>query len=212
MTQYNTLNVKLSNSQLNKLKSAITNGTEVTLNLIGSFNDKTNFLHESLLTNTQVSKICKAFANGSSANIKFSKMQLSKIVQSGGFSCRLLEPLLKTGLPLKGNLFKPLGLTAAATATDAAIQKRIYGSGTTTLISLNEEMEDILKTVNSHEESGLLIKGISETIKNERTKEQKKEFLGMLLGILAASILRNALLGRGVIRAGKGTIRAGGNF
>ena len=135
-------------------------------------------------------------------------MQLSKIVQSEGFLCRLLGPLLKTGLPLKGNLFKLLGLTAAA-ATDAAIQKRIYGSGTTTL---NEEMEDILKTVNSHEESGLLIKGISEIIKNERTKEQKKEFLGMLLGIFAASILRNALTEKEVIRAGKGTIRAGGNF
>ena len=208
MTQYSTLNVKLSNSQLNKLKSAITKGTEVTLNLIGSFNDEANFPHKSLLTNTQVSKICKAFANGSSANIKFSKMQLSKIVQSRGFLCRLLGPLLKTGLPLKGNLFKLLGLTAAAAATDAAIQKRIYGTGTTTLISLNEEMEDILKTVNWHEESGLLIKGI----KNERTKEQKKEFLGMLLGIFAASILRNALTGRGVITAGKGAIRAGGNL
>ena len=77
MTQYNTLNVKLSNSQLNKLKSAIKNGTEVTLNLssnlIGNSNGETNFPHKLLLTNTQVSKIRKAFANGSSANIKFSK-------------------------------------------------------------------------------------------------------------------------------------------
>ena len=89
MTQYNTLNVKLSNSQLNKLKSTIKNGTEVTLNLssnlTGNSNDKTNFLHKLLLNDTQVSKICKAFANGSSVNIKFSKTQLSKIVQSGGF-------------------------------------------------------------------------------------------------------------------------------
>ena len=77
MTQCNTLNVKLSNSQLNKLKSAIKNGNKVTLylssNLIGSSNDETNFLHKLLLTNTQVSKIRKSFANGSSANIKFSK-------------------------------------------------------------------------------------------------------------------------------------------
>ena len=77
MTQYNTLNVKLSNSQLNKLKSAIKNGTEVTLNLssnlIRNSNDETNFPHKLLLTDTQVSKICKAFANGLSANIKFSK-------------------------------------------------------------------------------------------------------------------------------------------
>ena len=83
MTQYNTLNVKLSNSQLNKLKSAIKNGTEVTLNLssnlIGNSNDETNFPHKLLLTDTQVSKICKTFANGSSANIKFSKNQLSKL-------------------------------------------------------------------------------------------------------------------------------------
>ena len=83
MTQYNTLNVKLSNSQLNKLKSVIKNGTEVTLNLssnfIGSSNNETNFPHKLLLTNTQVSKIRNTFANGSSANIKFSKPQLSEI-------------------------------------------------------------------------------------------------------------------------------------
>ena len=84
MTQYNTLNVKLSNSQLNKLKSGINYGTEVTLNrsfkVIGDSNDQTNFPHKFLLTNTQASRICKAFANGSSANIKYSKTQLSKMV------------------------------------------------------------------------------------------------------------------------------------
>ena len=77
MTQYNTLNVKLSNSQLNKLRSAIEIGTEVTLklpsNIVGGSNDKDNFLHKLLLTNTQVSKLRKAFANNSSANIKLSK-------------------------------------------------------------------------------------------------------------------------------------------
>ena len=86
MTQYNILNIKFSNSQLNKLKSAIKNGTEVTLNLssnlIGSSNDETNFPHKLLLTNMQVSKIRKAFANGSSANITFSKTHLSKMIQS----------------------------------------------------------------------------------------------------------------------------------
>ena len=80
MTQCITLNVKLSNSQLNKIKSRVKNGTEVTLNLstnlIGNSNDKSYFPHQ-LLTVTQVSKTCKAFANGSSANIKFSKTQLS---------------------------------------------------------------------------------------------------------------------------------------
>ena len=88
MTEYNTLNVKLCNSQLNKLKSAIKNGTEETsnlsLNLIRNYNDQTNFPHKLLLTNMQVSKIHKAFANGLLANIRFSKTQFPKMIQSGG--------------------------------------------------------------------------------------------------------------------------------
>ena len=96
MTQYNSLNVKLSNSQLNKLKSAIKNETEVVLrlssNMIG--NNETNFPHELLLTDRQVSNLRKSFANNSSTDIKLSKTQLSKMKQSGGFLSRLLGPLL----------------------------------------------------------------------------------------------------------------------
>ena len=90
--------------------------------------------------------------------------------------------------PLAKSVLIPLGLTAAASATDAAIQKKIYGSGATELIISNEEMEDIMKIVKLLQESELLIKWISETIKNE-TKEQKGGFLEMLLGTLTASIL-----------------------
>ena len=108
MTQYNSLNVKLSNSQLNKLKSAIKNETEVVLrlssNMIGDSNDETNFPYKLLLTDRQVSNIRKAFANNSSADIKFSKTQLSKMIQSGEFLGKLLGPLLKTGLPLIKNV------------------------------------------------------------------------------------------------------------
>ena len=85
---------------------------------------------------------------------------------------------------------------------DGGIQRKIYGSGTTALIISNEEMENIMKIVKSPEESRLLIKGISETIKNE-TKEQRGEFIPMLLGTIAASMLGSALNGRGVIRAGE---------
>ena len=125
MTQYNTLSIKLSNLQLNKLKSGIKNNAEVTLkissNVIGDSNDENNFLHTFLLTNTEVLRLCKAFANSSSTNIELSKL--------GGFLCRLLGPLLKTGLLSIGNVIKPLaksisiplGLTAAASATDSAI-------------------------------------------------------------------------------------------
>ena len=89
--------------------------------------------------------------------------------------------------------------------------KRIYGSGTTALIISNKEIEDILKIVKSLEESGLLIKEINKAIKN-KTKEQKVGFLPILLGTLAASMLRTALTGGRIIRAGEGIITAGDNF
>ena len=102
------------------------------------------------------------------------------MIQSGGFLGRLLGPLLKTGLPLISNVIKPLdksvliplGLTAAASATDAGIHKKILGSGNNiTLVISNDEINDI-KIVKSHEDSGLLLKGITETVQNE-VKEQK---------------------------------------
>ena len=136
MTQYNRLNTKLSNSKVNKLKSTIKNETEVVIrlspNMIGDSNDEANFPRELLLTDRQVSSIGKAFANNSSVDIKFSKTQLSKIIQSGGFLSKLLTPLLKTGFPLKKHVITslaigvliPLGLTDAASAADAGIHKK----------------------------------------------------------------------------------------
>ena len=111
ITKYNSLNVKLSNSQFHKLKSAIEDETEVVLrlssNMIGNSDDKINFLHELLLTNRQVANLRKAFAHKSSTDINLSKNQISKITQSGGFLDRLLGPLLKTGLRLMKNGIKP---------------------------------------------------------------------------------------------------------
>ena len=226
MTQYNSLNVKLSNSQLNKLISSIKNETDVVLrissNMVGNSNDNTNFSNELLLTNRQVANIRKAFAKNTSTDIKLSKTQLSKMIQSGGFLGKLLGPLLKTGLPLIKNVIKPLaksiliplGLTAAASAADQGIHKKILGSGhnNTTLIISNDEMDGILKIVKSLENSGVLLKGVSETIQHE-AKEQRGGFLSMLLGTLGASllddVLSKGLSGKGVIRAGEGTIRAG---
>ena len=133
MAQYNSLNIKLSNSQLSKLKSEINNENDVVLrissNMVGNSNDNTNFPHELLLTNKQVENICKAFSNHLSTDIKLSKTQLSKMIQSGRFLGRLLDPLLKTGLPLMKSVIKPLaksvliplGLMAAASAADAGI-------------------------------------------------------------------------------------------
>ena len=226
MTKYNRLNTKLSSSQLNKLKSAIKNENDVVItlspNMIGDSNDDGNFPHQLLLTDRQVSSIRKAFANNSLVEIKFSKTQLSKIIQSGGFLGKLLGPLLKTGLPLIKNVITPLakrvliplGLTAAASAADAGIHKKILGSGdrrhssssashNTTLIISNKDMEDLIKIVKSLEDSGLLLKGVTESVQNE-VKEQKGGFLSMLLGTLGASLLGNFVTGKGIHKAGKG--------
>ena len=126
------------------------------------------------------------------------------MIQSGGFLGRLLGPLLKAGLPFIKNVIKtlaksvliPLGLTATASVAATGIHKKILGSG------------KIIKIVKYLEDSGLLLKVVTETVRNE-VKEQKGGFLSMLLGSLGASLLGNLLTGRGINRAGKGIVRAG---
>ena len=132
MPQYNSLNVKLSNSQLNTLKSAIKNETDVVLRIssgmVANSNDNANFPHKLLLTDRQVANIRKGFSNNLSTDAKFSKIQLSKIMQSGGFLGNLLSklagPLMKVAMPLAKNVLAPLGLTAAMSAIDGRIKKR----------------------------------------------------------------------------------------
>ena len=221
MTQYNSLNVKLSNSQLNKLKSAIKNETDVVLRLsskmTGNSDDATIFSNKKLLTNRQVANLRRGFAKHTSTYITLSKTQLSKMIQSGGFIGRVLGPVLRKGLPLMKSVIKPLanivlvslGLTAAASAADAVIHEtNLESSHNTTLMISNNEIKDILKVVKSLEDSGILLKEVRETIKN-KSKEQNRGFLSMLLGILGASLLGDMLLGKGVIKAGKGTARVG---
>ena len=116
----------------------------------------------------------------------------------------VLKPLTKSVLIL-------LGLTVAASATDAAIHKKMFGSDTKTSIISNEEMVHIIKIVKSLKESGLLIQSVREIIKNE-TNKQKGEFLGMLLATLGASLLGNISTGKDIIRAGEGTISTGQDF
>ena len=113
--------------------------------------------------------------------------------------------------PLPKSALMPLGLTVAASAADASSHKNLLGSGIATLIISNEEINDIMKIVRSLEESGLSIKCISETLKIE-AREQKGRFLGMLLGILGASLLGNLLIRKGTIKACEGTARAGQDF
>ena len=166
MTQYNSLHVKLSNSQLNKLKSSIKNETDVVLrissNMACNSNDNTNFPRELLLTNRQVTNIRKAFAKNTSTDIKLSKTRLSKIIQSGGFLGNLLGklagPLMKVAVPLARNVLAPLRISAAVSAIDGSILKKMLGSGMTTLIISNDEMDDILKIVKSLRKFWFIIK------------------------------------------------------
>ena len=214
MVEYTKMNVKLSNTQLKKLKDAVKNNTGTTLRINSKIFNGNDLPHELLLTTRQKTKIRNAFNNNMSTDLKLSKAQINKIIQSGGFLGRLLGPLLKSRLPLIKNVIKPLaksvlislGLTAAASAADAGIHKKILGSGNTTLIISNEEMNDIVKIVqalSSSSESNILLKGVTKTIENE-TKEQKGGFLSMLLRTIGASLLGNLLTGKGIIRAGSG--------
>ena len=135
MVEYSKVNVKLSDMQLKKLKTAVENKTGTTLRMNLKMFNGNDLLHELLLTARQKTKLRNSFNNNMSTDLKLSKAQFSKTIQSGGFLGRLLDPLLKTGLPLMKNVIKPLaksvliplGLTAAASAADAGIHKKIIG-------------------------------------------------------------------------------------
>ena len=133
------------------MKTAAKNQTGVTLRMNIKIFDGFNVPHEFLLTTRQKTKLRNAFKNNKSTDIKLSKAQVPKIIQSGQFLGSLLSkiagPLMKTVVPFAKNILALLGITALALATDAGTQKKIHGSGTTTLIISNEEMNDIMKIV-----------------------------------------------------------------
>ena len=212
MVEYTKVYVKLSDSQLKKLKDAVKDNTGTTLRINLKMFNENNLQHELLLSTRQKTKLRNTFNNNMSTDLKYSKAQISKIIQSGAFLGSLLSklagPLMKVAIPLAKNVLAPLGITAAVSAIDAGIQKKIHGSGTTTLTISNEEMNDIQKIVHTLEDSNILLKGITKTIEN-KTKEQKRGFLSMLLGTLGASLLGNLLTGKGKNRVSEGNVRAG---
>ena len=214
------MHIKITTSK--KLTTAAKNKTGTTLRMSFKMLDRNDLPHELLLTTRQKTKLRNAFENNMSAEIKLSKAQISKIKQSDRFLGSLLSklegPLMKVAVPLARNILAPLGITAAASAIDSGIQKKklkkIHGSGTTTLIISNEEMHDIMKIVQALEDSNILLKRVTKTIRKE-TKEEKGGFLGMLLGNFGVSLLGNMLAGKVIVRAdfgnkkGKGIVRAG---
>ena len=190
MVEYIKVNVKLTNLQLSKLKKAVKSNEGETLRIgIKNFN-KEDLPHELLLTTRQSTKLRNAINNNSASDIKLSKAQIKKFLGKNflGFLGKLLSklvgPLMKVALPLAKNVLAPLGLTAAMSAIDGSIQKKIRGSGIKLIIE-EEDMKYIMKIIEVLENSGILLKGVSKTIENE-TKEQRGGFLSMLLSTLGA--------------------------
>ena len=170
MVEYSKVYCKLTNVQLNKLKNAVKSNEGATLRLgIRNFN-KDETPHELLLTTRQNTKLRNALNNNSATDVKLSKAQIKKLIQSGGFLGKLLSklagPLMKVALPLAKNVLAPLGLTAAMSAIDGSIQKKIHGSGVKLIIE-QEDMNDIMKIIESLENSGILLKGVTKTMENE---------------------------------------------
>ena len=174
MVEYSKINVKLTDNQLEKLKAAPKDKTGTILKMSLKIFDENDLPHELLLTARQKTRPRNAFSNNISTDLKLSQAQISKIIQSGRYLGSLLSklagPLMKVAIPLPNNVLAPVGITAAASAIDAVIQKKIHGSGTTTLIISNEEMNDITKIVQALEDSITLVKGVAQTIKNETKK------------------------------------------
>ena len=209
MVECSQVNVKLSDTQLKKIKNSVKNKTGTTLRMsFKMFNGK-DLPHELLLTTRQKTEQRNVFNNNMWTDLKLSKAQISKTIQSeeflGSLLSKLAGPLMKVSIPIARNLLAPLGITKIM---------RIHGSGTTTLIISNDEINDMMKIVQALEDSNILLKGVTKTIKN-KTKEPKGGFLNMLLGTLGAGLLVNLLSGKEIVRAGsrnkkgKGIVRAG---
>ena len=176
MVEYSKVNVKLSDAQLKKLKTDVKKETETTLRMSLKMLDGNDLPHELLLTTGQKTKLRNAFNNNMATDFTLCKAQISKIIQYGGFVGSLLSKLAGplTKVALSKNVLASLGITAPASAIDVGIQKKIHGSGTTTLIISKKELNDIMKIVQPLKDSNILLKGVAKTIKSE-TKNKKQD-------------------------------------
>ena len=201
--QYNKINLRLTNSQLKKIADAVKNNDGTTIRLSNK---------NLSLTEQQLNKLKKKTENNMSSGIKLSKVQINKIIKEGENLGRLLmnflPKLIKPAISIGKNILAPLGLSAAMSPTDAAIQKKMYGSGNKTLIISNNDLNDLIKIATALEEHDILLKGTTKTIK-KNTKKREGGFLSMLLETFGASLLGNLLTGKVLCRTGKGMYRIG---
>ena len=209
MVEYKRVNLKLSNQEIKKLKEAVKSNNGTTLRIGNKNFNKVDLLHELFLTQTQINKLREKVENNMSTDIKLRKVQINKLIKVGGalgsILVRFLPKLIKPTISLGKSILAPLGLSAAMSATDAAIQIKVHGCRTKTVKFSNKDLDDMTKIVKALEDSDVLMKRITETLKNDIKNGSALPLIPMLLGTLGASLLT----GRELFRAEKGMYRAG---
>ena len=174
MVQHKKIDLNLTNTQLKRIQDAVKNNNGTTIRLSNKNVNKNHLIHELYLTQRQMEKIIDKIRNNMSTDKKLSRVQINKIIKEGRNLGKLLmsflPKLIKPAISIGKNILAPLGLSAAMSAADTAILKKMYGSGNTTLIISNDDMDDLIKIITALEEHDILLKGTSRTIKNE-TKE-----------------------------------------
>ena len=175
MVEYERVNLKLSNQQINILKVAVKSNNGTTLRIGDKNFNKADLLHELFLTQTQINKLREKVENNMSTDRKISKTQINKLIKEGGalgsILPRFLLKLRKPTISLGKNILAPLGLSATMSATDVAIQTKVYGYGTKSVKFYNKDLDDMNKIVKALEDSNVLMKGTTETLKNDIKKE-----------------------------------------
>ena len=183
------MNVKFTDTPLKNLKTVVKNKTGTTLRMSLKMFDGDNLPHELFLMTNRKIKQRNAFNNNISTDLKLSKAQIFKIIQSWGFLGSLLSklagPLMKVAAPVAENILAALGITAAASAVDAGIPKNAWFKDNS-FNNFKPKINDIIEIVQALEDSDIMLKQITKTVKNKK-KEQKGGFLNMLLGTLGVS-------------------------
>ena len=175
MVEYERVNLKLSNQQIRKLKEAVKSNNGTTLRIGNKNFSKADLLHEFFVTQTQMNKLREKVEDNMSTDIKLNKSQINKLIKEGGplgsILARFLPKLIKPALSLGKNMLAPLRLSAATSAPDAAIQKKLYGSGIKTVRLSNKDLDYMTKIVKALEDSDVLMKEVTKTLKNDIKKE-----------------------------------------
>ena len=168
--------IKLTDTQLKKVKTAVKNKTGKNLRRTLKMFDGNNLPHELLLTTRQKGKLRNALNNNMSTDLQLSKVQGFSEGFLGSLLSKSAGPLMKVAVPFAKNILAPLGITAAASAIDVGIRKKIHGSGTTTLVILKKKKKAMVKIIKTLENSNILLEGVTKAVKNE-TREQKRRIL-----------------------------------